>query len=116
MKLVRLAAVCCVALTLSSCEAPKPEDFILGRWEDKDHTPLEFRRDGTIVGRIRIGKIIIAIDCRYRFLDEATMEVEAVSPLIPRGVTTFKVNRLDYRELSLTAKNGTMTMWTRPPQ
>jgi hypothetical protein len=114
MKSIRGAVVCCVALVLSSCEAPKPEDYIVGKWEDKDHHAIEFRHDGTVIGQLRIGKIVIDVDGRYRFVDETTMELAAVSPLIPNGVTMLKVNRLDYRELSLTAQNGVMTMWTRP--
>jgi hypothetical protein len=114
MKSVRLAVVCCVVVALSSCEAPTPEDYVMGKWEDRDHHVLEFWRDGRVVGKMRMGRYVLDVDGRYRFVDETTLELEAVSPLIPKGVLTFKVNRLDYRELSLTAQNGAMTLWTRP--
>ena len=116
MKTARLAVVCCVALTLSSCAAPKPEEYVVGKWEDKNHNTIDFRKDGTLSGKMRVGNILVPLDGKYRFVDEQTLQIESSSTLLPKGMATFKINRLDYREFTLTAQNGVMTMMTRPTQ
>jgi hypothetical protein len=114
MKSLRFAVACGLALLLSSCDAPRPQEYILGRWEDKDHNPLEFRRDGGVIGALQVGKVILTVDGKYRFVDEQTLEVESTGAQSTKRITTFKIDRLDYRELHLSAPNGMMTIWNRP--
>ncbi len=115
MKSVRVAVACFLVFGLASCEEPKPETSILGRWEDKDRNPLEFRTDGTVAGNMRMGRLTLTVDGTYRFVDEQTMVIETANAVLPKRTITFKINRLDFHELSLTASNGIMTLWTRPP-
>ncbi len=115
MKSVRVAVACFLVFGLASCEEPRPETSILGRWEDKDHNPLEFRTDGTVSGNMRMGKVTLTVDGTYRFVDEPDDgNRDGQSDAAQSRTITFKINRLDFRELSLTASNGIMTMWTRP--
>jgi hypothetical protein len=115
MKIVRFTASACIALALSSCQAPKPQECLLGKWEDKDHYLLEFRKDGTVVGQLRAGMYLVPVDGKYRFVDEETLQIDSTSTVYPKALASFKINRLEMRELCMTSANGIMTIWTRPP-
>jgi hypothetical protein len=90
MRILRCLAVALIALGVASCAGQSPKQLLIGKWEtveEKEVGTIEFEKDGKLRGT----RGIMAIQGKYRWLDDKTVELDVDNPFAGLASKFMKV-------------------------